>query len=63
MIVEKIAVSTQEVVKRDTLKVYDVKAPESLLELGLRHSEQSSLLEKVQQFHISCTIKINRHWL
>jgi hypothetical protein len=37
IIVEKVSVSSQEVVKRDTLKVYDVKAPESILELGLRH--------------------------
>lgn len=46
--VEKVAVSSQKVVKRDTLKVYGVKAPESILELGLRHKEQISLLEKVQ---------------
>jgi len=36
------------VVKRDTLKIYDVKRPESILDLGLRHAEQISLLEKVQ---------------
>ena len=46
--VEKIAISTQEVVKRDTIKVYDIKSPQSILELGLRHEEQISLLEKVQ---------------
>lgn len=28
--------------------MYDVKTPESVLELGLRHEEQISLLEKVQ---------------
>ena len=48
IIVEKVAVSNQEVVKRDTLKIYDVKRPESILDLGLRHAEQISLLEKVQ---------------
>ena len=48
VIVEKVAVSSQEVVKRDTLKIYDVKRPESILDLGLRHTEQISLLEKVQ---------------
>ena len=47
-VLEKVSASSQEVVKRDTLKVYDVKAPESILELGLRHEEQISLLEKVQ---------------
>ena len=31
IVVEKVSVSSQEVVKRDTLKVYDVKAPESIL--------------------------------
>ena len=48
VIVEKVAISTQKVVKRDTLKVYDIKSPDSILELGLRHQEQISLLSKVQ---------------
>ena len=48
IIVEKVAVASQEVVKRDTLKIYDVKRPESILDLGLGHAEQISLLEKVQ---------------
>ena len=34
VVVEKVLVSTQEVVQRDTLKTYDVKPPESMLELG-----------------------------
>ena len=46
--VEKVVISTQDVVKRDTIKVYDIKSPHSILELGLRHEEQISLLEKVQ---------------
>ena len=44
IVVEKVSVSSQEVVNRDTLKVYDVKAPKSILELGLRHEEQIALL-------------------
>ena len=48
VIVEKVAVSFQQVVKRDTLKVYDIKSPQSILDLGLRHAEQISLLEKIQ---------------
>lgn len=48
VIVEKVAVGSQEVVKRETVKIYDVKKPESILDLGLRHLEQISLLEKVQ---------------
>lgn len=38
VIVEKVSITTQEVVQRDTLKVYAVKAPASILELGLRGS-------------------------
>jgi hypothetical protein len=48
VVVEKVAVSTQEIIQRDTIKVYDVTPPESILDLGLRHSEQISLLEKIQ---------------
>lgn len=48
IVVEKVSVSTQEVVQRNTVKVYDVTPPESILDLGLRHSEQISLLEKIQ---------------
>ena len=48
VVVEKVAASTQEVVQRDTIKVYDVNPPETILDLGLRHAEQISLLEKVQ---------------
>ena len=48
IIVEKVAIGSQEVVKRDTLKIYEIQRPESILELGLRHNEQISLLSKVQ---------------
>jgi hypothetical protein len=48
VVVEKVSVSSQTVVKRDTLKIYDIKPPESILELGLRHKEQISLVAKVQ---------------
>jgi len=48
IIVEKVAVSSQEVVKRDTIKIYDIQRPASIVDLGLRHTEQISLLEKVQ---------------
>lgn len=48
VVVEKVSISSQAVVKRNTLKVYDVKTPASILELDLRHEEQISLLEKVQ---------------
>lgn len=48
VIVEKVSVSSQEVLKRDTVKIYEVKAPKSVLDLGLRHEEQISLIAKVQ---------------
>jgi hypothetical protein len=48
VIVEKVAVSSQEVVKRETIKTYEITTPASIMDLGLRHAEQISLLEKVQ---------------
>ena len=48
IVVEKVAVHSQEVIKRDTLTSYALQRPTSILELGLRHAEQISLLEKVQ---------------
>jgi hypothetical protein len=48
VIVEKVSVASQEVVKRDTVKLYDIQQPKSILDLGLRHEEQISLLAKVQ---------------
>jgi len=48
VIVEKVAVSSQEVVKRDTITTYEIHTPASILDLGLRHAEQISLLEKIQ---------------
>ena len=48
VIVEKVSVASQEVVKRDTVKIYDIRPPKSILDLGLRHGEQISLLTKVQ---------------
>ena len=48
VVVEKVSVSSQKVVKRDTLKIYEIQKPESILDFGLRHAEQISLLAKVQ---------------
>ncbi len=48
VVVEKVSVSSQEVIKRDTIKIYEIGRPESILGLGLRHTEQISLLEKMQ---------------
>ena len=35
IIVEKVAMSSQEVVKRDTIKTYNIQRPESIIDLGL----------------------------
>jgi len=48
IVVEKVSVSSREFVKRDTLKVYDIQKPRSILDFGLRHQEQISLLSKIQ---------------
>lgn len=58
VIVEKVSVSSQEVVHRDTIKVYDITAPSSIVELGLRHVEQISLLEKVQNSVLAAQTKL-----
>jgi hypothetical protein len=48
IIVEKVAVSSQEVVQRDTITSYALQCPTSIGELGLRHAEQIALLAQVQ---------------
>lgn len=47
-VIEKVAVETQTVVKRNTFEVYEVVSPTSRLELGPRHTAQLSLLQKIQ---------------
>src|ERR671922_509853 len=47
IIVEKVAISSQEVVQRDTITSYALQCPTSIGELGLRHAEQIALLEQV----------------
>lgn len=39
--------------KRDTIQVYDVVFPESILDLALRHTEQIALLERIQDALLS----------
>ena len=48
IVVEKVAISSQEVIKRDTITSYNIQCPTSIGELGLSHTEQIALLEKVQ---------------
>jgi len=49
IIVEKVAISSQEVIKRDTITRYALQGPSSMIELGLRHAAQIALLAKVQK--------------
>src|SRR6266536_2374301 len=53
IVVEKVAVSSQEVVQRDTITSDALQRPTSIGELGLRHGEQLSLLEKVQNILVT----------
>ena len=48
IIVEKVAISSQEVIKRDTITSYALQCSTSMVELGLCHAEQIALLAKVQ---------------
>ena len=48
IVVEKVAINSQEVITRDTITSYAMQCPTSIVELGLRHAEQIALLEKVQ---------------
>jgi len=48
IIVEKVAITSQEVIKRDTITSYALQCPASIVELGLRHAEQIALLARVQ---------------
>ena len=48
IVVEKVAISSQEVIKWDTITSYTLRCPTSIGALGLRHAEQIALLEKVQ---------------
>jgi hypothetical protein len=48
IIIAKVAVSSQEVVQRDTITRYALQCPTSIGELGLRHGEQIALLAKIQ---------------
>jgi hypothetical protein len=48
IVVEKVAISSQEVSKRDPITSYALQCPTSIVELGLGHAEQIALLEKVQ---------------
>ncbi len=49
IIVEKIEIeSDNKVVDRDTLTTIDINKPDNIIDLGLRHSEQINLMQKIQ---------------
>ena len=62
VVFEKVSVSSQKVIKRDTLKIYDINQPQSILDLGLRHEEQISLLSKVQNALLGLFIVTEKFW-
>ncbi|MEL6555963.1 MAG: ISKra4 family transposase [Cyanobacteria bacterium J06621_11] len=49
VVVEKVPVAGKKVVKRETIATYEIQPPQTILELGLRHEQQISLLSKVQE--------------
>ena len=51
MVVEKVAISSQEVIKRDTITNDAVQCPTAIGELGLRHTEPLALLETLHFSH------------
>jgi hypothetical protein len=53
IVVEKVAISSQEVIKRDAITSYDIQCPTSIGEVGLDHAEQIALLERVQNILIA----------
>ena len=53
---EKVASSSQEVMKRDTITSYALQCPTSIVELGLRHAEQIALLKKVQNIILKASM-------
>lgn len=46
IVIEKVAISSQEVITRDTITSYALQYPTSIVELGLRHAEQIALLDR-----------------
>ena len=48
IVVEKVAVSSPEVVQRDLITSSALRCPTAIGELGLRHTTQIALLEQVQ---------------
>ena len=49
IVVEKVSLKTQKVIQKETLELYDVMKPQSILDLGSRHTQQIELLQKIQE--------------
>jgi hypothetical protein len=54
IVVEKVASSSQEVMKRDTITSYALQCPTSIVELGLRHAEHSHSAPPRMAIHVFC---------
>jgi hypothetical protein len=61
VVVEKVSVASQKVVKRDTIKIYDIIQPQSILDLGLRHEEQISLLSLLHSYYSNNQLEVDWH--
>ena len=49
VVIEKVDINNEEnVIQRKNITTLQVKAPKTILELGLRHSEQIELLQNIQ---------------
>lgn len=49
IVIEKVDTETNKVTQKTTLSTVNVKKPEAIIDLGLRHREQIDLLKQIQQ--------------
>ncbi len=50
VIIEKVSIANQATIHRENIGAFGIKKPKSILDLGLRHTEQISLLTQLQNF-------------
>ena len=49
IILEKVELKTNKVISKNKMAEYEIKKPDSIIDLGLRHKTQIELLKKIQQ--------------
>lgn len=52
IVVEKVNTKTGEIVEKNTISSCKITAPKNIMDLGLRHTEQINILQRIQD-----------HWL